>query len=237
MVSLSKLIASKGKKAAEVVRQSIRNKNTMPSRGRPRSEKKTIDAVWMKARMDAVGIRSFAELSRGLGIDKAMMSKSLSGERVFSVKDVARMADTLKTSTDEVMRRLGYDVPKIGVPFVGKVMPDGRVSAVAARKGQQFYVQDAPPGAQALLAEGPPGYVGAVFLYVPQPAGKPVPLTMLGQLCVVEADNHVTPYLGTIVKGSGRGKLAIDLFGLPPDKKIDIETIHAASPVVSIHFQ
>lgn len=204
------------------------------SRGRPKTDKLKIDVAWMKARMAATGFRTWAELSRTVGIDKAMMSKSLTGDRVFSAKDVCSLAEALKSSTDEIMRRIGYELSPRGVMVVGKITGDSTVSFVASRKGEIFNAPDAPPGSVALVAEGLPGYEGAVFVYVEHSGSKPVPLTMFGQLCVVEADKHLMPFLGTLVKGSGRGRMAVALFG--SHEKLEVETVHNASPVVSINF-
>lgn len=204
------------------------------SRGRPKAERLHIDVDWMKARMHDLGFKSWAELSRKLGIDKAMMSKSLTGERAFGVKDVAMLAEALQVQTDEVIRRIGYDVAKRGVMIAGKVTSDARVSAVTPRKGEVFQSDGAPAGAVALVVEGVPGYADAIIVYVPDTKLRPVALSLVGQLCVVEADNHLTPLVGTIVKGAKRDKLVLEL--LCGTGRMEVEHVHSAAPIHAIYF-
>jgi transcriptional regulator with XRE-family HTH domain len=206
---------------------------TPSGRGRPRNEKLNLDVTWMKARMQALRIKSWAELSRTIGMDKAMMSKSLNGERVFTAKDVVRLAEVLQVTADEILRRIGYEMSARGVMVVGKITNDARVSSVAAQKGQIRNVADAPPGAVALVAEGLVGYDDAAFVFVPAQPGRGPSLSSVGQLCIVEADAHITPYLGTLIKGGGK-KLTLELFGI--GTKIEIEQVHTAAPISAIHF-
>jgi len=210
---------------------------TPKKRGRGRPSVDTypfnLDTDWFDARMRDLRIGSWAELARLIGIDKAMLNKSKKGDRIFTVKDVAGLASKLEVSADEIMRRIGYSTSERTVMVVGRVLPDGRISAAGSRKGELQNVPDAPPGAVALTCDGIPGYNEAVFIYVPEKSGKPVPLTVFDQLSVVEADEHLTPLLGTPIKMS-KNRLAIKLFG--SGDRIEVEKLHSAAPIVSIHF-
>lgn len=228
MVSLSRATAALSEKAKRVSTKKTEH------RGRPKAERLEIDVEWMKARMSALGFKSWAELSRKLGIDKAMMSKSLTGDRAFGVREVALLANALQVSTDEVMRRIGYEVDRRGIAISGKITEDAKVSPVTHRKGEIFTAENAPSGAVALVVEGIPGYAGAIFIYSPVTEAKPVPLTLLGQLCVIEADNHLTAFVGTLVKGSTRHKLMLEL--VHGSGKIEVENVHSAAPIHAIYF-
>jgi transcriptional regulator with XRE-family HTH domain len=210
---------------------------TKPTKGRKsvRTDIVQVDKDWFQSRMTALGIRKFAEIARKLGIERSMFTKSLHGERAFTVKDVLGLAAVLQTSPDEICRRIGYDVPMKGVPIVGTVRDDGMVSSVTDRKGQLFQMLDPPDGAQALVGQmnsaALSAYNGATFVH-----SKPITdntLSLFGQLCVVEAEPHVTPYLGTLTKGSGRGKIALETLN---GKRIELIEIHRVSPVILIYF-
>jgi hypothetical protein len=79
------------------------------------------------------------------------------------------------------------------------------------------------------------GFVnGAAFLYLPASEKMPVAATSLGQLCVIEADDHLNPFLGVLQKGIGRGSSNIVLFGT--NETLTVQQVHRASPVIAIHF-
>jgi transcriptional regulator with XRE-family HTH domain len=205
----------------------------MARRGRPKRETVSIDIDWVKTRMKALNLRSFADLARSIGMDKGMLSKSLLGQRVLTTKDVAGLADALKVSADEIMRRFGQEIEHIGVMITGKITADGKVSTVASRKGEVFVAPESPGHTEALVIEGLVGYDNATVIYRPVKPGGQVPLNMIETLCIIEADDHLNPFFGTLVKGAGK-RIAIQLFG--SDKRIDVEKVHVASPVLAIHF-
>lgn len=235
----------KGKSAAKqraTRKQSPKRMKTNLDQGTPaavseESVKTKIDREWFEGRMRQLGIPKWAPIARQIGIDKSMMTRSLNGERAFTANDICGLATVFQTSVAEIMRRVGYDVPKTGAPIVGSVRDNGKVSTVSAKKGELFEMTDPPPGAEAIVgqmesAELAP-YNGVTFVYAASP-DNPTPMSAFGQLCVVEADDHLTPYLGTVVKGKERNSIALELFG--SKERIELKEIHRVSPVITIHF-
>lgn len=194
-----------------------------------------VDKDWFESRMKAVGCRNFAQLGRELGIERALVTRSLSGERVFTPKDVVALAKLFRTTTDEVFLRIGYNIPKRGVPIIGVVRDDGRVSTVTAKKGDVFELAQPPDGAQAIVGEMTSavmaGYDGATFISVPAPKGVQA---AAGQLCLVEIEGHITPYIGKIVKGSTRVKPALEVLG--SGQRIELDRVNAINPIALIYF-
>lgn len=209
----------------------------MTKRGRPPNEVLSIDKAWLDQRLKQHGFKTFAHLARYISLDKAAMVRSLKGERAFTAKDIASLAEVLQATTDEILRRVGYKIPTRGVPIVGKVTQDARVSSVLPQKGQLFQAQDAPPDARALIVEaesGPLAFLnGARIVYQPSTA-KQMPLSLLGELCIVECDNHMTPFVGCLQKGASRNTSSLQLFGT--SEKFAVSVVHSASPVLTIYF-
>lgn len=233
------VLGQRAKRKASVAKRGKLQTTTKPTKNgstiaAPVPEKLVIDREWFEDRMRAKGFHKMAPVARELGIDKSMMLRSLKGERVFTVKDIVGLARVLGTTTSEVCRRIGYPVEKGGVPFVGTVRDDGKVGLVTAKPDDLFYTEEPPPGASAIKAvmqtSSMHAWNGAVFVFAP--AGNP--LAAFGQLCVVEAEGHLTPYLGTIVKGKDRNRVALELFG--GREQIELEDVHRVSPVLRIQF-
>jgi hypothetical protein len=197
-----------------------------------------VDKDWFVRRMKQLNINKWAPIAREIGIEKSMMTRSLNGQREFTTKDIVGLARVLDTTPDEILRHVGYQIPQKGVVIVGNVRDDGKISNVSLRKGELFPMLDPPIGAQAIVGEmssaGLSAYNGATFVYATSDDKNPTPLSAFGQLCVVEATGHLTPYLGTLVKGKERGSTALELFG--GREKIDLTEIQRVSPVVIIHF-
>lgn len=202
--------------------------------GEPKKRLK-VDKDWFAGRMAAAGYKKFAPLAQDIGIRREMFTRSLSGERPFTVEDVIAIAKIFRTTTDEVFAHVGYDLPKRGVKIIGIVRDDGRVSTVTSKKGGVFEMTQPPEGAQAIVGEmssaAMAGYNGATFVCVPMPPGLPA---AAGQLCLVEIEGHVTPYLGKVIKGSSRGKAALEVFG--SGEKIDLDQVNSLSPVAFVYF-
>lgn len=207
-------------------------------RGRPRNVKLNIDAAWLNQRVKQHGYKTFAGLARFIGIDKASMQRSITGERPFTSKDIMNMAAALDTTTDEIMRRVGFPIPERGIPIVGKITPDARVSFVLPKKGTEFFTRDVSPDAKCLIVDAETGSLAfahdAKVVYLPSPPEKPVPVNVTGRLCVVECDNHLTPFLGILGKGATRNTSTLHLFG--SGEKTAVNDVHSASFVLSIHF-
>jgi hypothetical protein len=203
-----------------------------------KDDKPVIDKAWFEGRMRALRIPSWAQVAREIGIEKSMLTRSLQGTRLFTASDVLLMSRVLNAPVEELYRRIGFHVPKKGVPIVGVVRDGGKVSTISAYRGKMFEMLDPPPGAKAIIGELHDARSavcdGATFIYSEADDGNPTPIGAFGQLCVVEAEGYATPLLGVIVKGQGRGKIAIRLFGT--DKVDQLETVYRVSPVSMIVF-
>lgn len=204
-------------------------------RKRTPAEPIPVDIDWFRARLKDRNITQ-RSLAAALKKDAAVLTRILQGKREFEASDVAVIAELLQENTDEVLRRLGAPVVARGVRIAGKITPDGRVSTVSARKGALMHSIDMPANAEALIAEtegGPLGaYNGAAFIYTPTSTDDPAPHECFGRLCIIEADNHLTPLLGTLAKASERGKVTLEVFG--SEEKISVSKVHRASAVVAI---
>lgn len=205
--------------------------------GRPKASRPTADFEWIKHRCAELGLTQ-ADLARALRRDSSMITRSLQGSRAFDGNDIAGLASALQVSTDEVHRRLGHPVPSAGVVIVGKITGDAKVSTVSARKGGRVRAIDIPAGAEAYVAEthGSPleAFAGAHFIAAAVNHDAPVPPDSFGRLCIVEADVHLVPMLGTLGKATQRGHVMLTLFG--SGEQITVQHVHRASPVLAIIF-
>jgi hypothetical protein len=207
-------------------------------RGRPKNEVLAIDKTWLTAQMARAGYRNFSHLARYISLDRAAMLRSLKGERPFTAKDIASMAEALQVTTDEVMRHIGFSIPARGVPISGKVTHDARVSSVIPQKGVLFRAEDHPADAVALVVDAPNGPLSfmheSTLIYRPHPLGEPVPVSIVGTLCIIECDDHLTPFLGHLQKGTSRQTSTLHLFGT--GEKMAVSKVHAAAPILAIYF-
>lgn len=206
-------------------------------KGRPPAVRSLIDLEWIKSRSRELGLTQ-ADLARALTRDSSMITRSLKGERTFDGTDIAHLASVLQVSTDEIHRRLGHEVAARGVAVAGRVTGDARVSTVAARKGARIRALELPAGCEAYVAEtkGTPlaAYDGASFVVAPMDTRHPVPPDAFGRLCIIEADSHLVPMLGTLGKAPARGAVLLTLFGA--GETLTVHTVHRASPVLAIYF-
>jgi hypothetical protein len=206
--------------------------------GRPRIDTTSVDKDWFVKRLREVGLTSQADLARGIESSRVLLTRSLKGDRPFTAKEVASLAAILRTSSDEVLRHIGMPIPPRGALVSGKITGEGKVSTVVARKGALFPYAEAPGGAEALIAEteGTPlaSYHGATFVYLPATEDQPVPPAAMGSWCVVEVDDHLTPFIGALRKGPHRQAMVLEIFGT--NQKMEVRAVHRMSPILSIHF-
>lgn len=206
------------------------------TRGRPKSEPMELDVDWIKERLRELNLKQ-ADLAAALGRNPSLITRSLQGARAFDARDVVELSRVLKVSTDEILRRIGYDVATRGAPIVGKLMGTGQVSPVGARRGLAARSLDFPANAEAIIAEteGSPlaGYHGATFVVEGVNESNPAPMGNVGKLCVVEADEHLVPYVGTLGKGP-RGAATLEVLGT--GEKLTVHRVHRASAVLAIVF-
>ncbi len=208
------------------------------SKGRPKNEPLKIDRDWFQAQMKERHLtqRAVAEI---LGRSPEVLTRQLQGKQTLTPKDVAKLADLFECSSSEVLARLGVPVTEEGVTIAGKILNNGRVSSVFARKGGTVPVMEFPKEAQALIVDAETGplapYNDAAFIVLPPTGGDASTVANFGRLCVVEADEHVTPLVGTLGKGSDRGTISLEVFGV--GEKIKISKVHSVSPVIAILLQ
>lgn len=223
------------KKKQRTARKTKKGKDVIG--GRKKTARPPVDAAWIVARCKELGLTQ-ADLARALRRDSSMITRSLQGARSFDGSDIAGLAQTLQVSTDEIHRRLGHPVPRRGVIVAGKITGDAKVSTVSARKGATVRNLELPPDAEAYVAETEgtalEPYHGATFVVSAMDARNPAPFEAFGRLCIVEADNNLVPYLGTLSKASTRAAVRLTLFGT--GGVVTVREVHRASPVLAIFF-
>lgn len=209
----------------------------MPRTGRPPKERLKIDSDWFNDRLKARGLsqRAAAQI---IGRHASVFTRSLKGTRRFDVDDIVSLRSVLQCSSDDILRRLGYPVESYGVPIIGKITSDGRVSTVTGRKGGTVSIPDMPADARAYVVEADGGtlaaYANAAFIVQEGPAGATIKPEVFGRLCIVEADPHITPVLGVLGKAPQRGAVALTLF--QSSEVIQLQKIHRCSEVLAIVF-
>jgi hypothetical protein len=192
------------------------------------------DGEWFRARMRELNV-SGRQLAAQLQRDPALVSRSLAGERTFDARDVVGLAQILEVSPEEILVRMGFTVGCFGVPIIGRVLGDGRVSTVTPRKGELVANVKTAREARALVVEADKGdfapYNGAAFVYTPDPA-TPVPVTAFGRLCVVECDEEIVPILAVVGRADSRGRSRLTVFATGEEKTA--VKVHSAAPIVKI---
>lgn len=218
------------------LKTAIEGVSVMPRRRRPK-EPLSIDSAWFNDRLRARGLSQRAAASI-IGRHASIFSRSLKGARRFDVDDIVSLRSVLQCSSDEILRRLGYPVESQGVPIVGKITSDGRISTVTGRKGGQVSLPDMPADAKAYVVEADSGalaaYADAAVIVQEGPAGGTVKPEVFGRLCIVEADPHLTPVLGVLGKAPQRGSVALTMFQTA--EAIQLQKIHRCSEVLAIVF-
>lgn len=206
--------------------------------GRPPREKLNVDKKWFDDRMRDLKLTQSA-VAVAIGRDRTVLNRALAGTRTPTGQEIAGLHRVLKASAREILKRLGYQVAQEGVPVVGKIMGDSKISTVTARKGVVLDIAGFPHDAHAYVAEteGTPlsAYEGAAFVCQIAPVGQtPVPPEAVGRLAVVEADAHPLPMLGTVNKVLSRGSVAFTLFGT--NERLSLQKVHRVEVVLGIKF-
>lgn len=203
----------------------------------PGAPKPTIDVAWFAKRRQAVGVTQ-EDMAEAIGRSKSLITKILKGERTLDAADVAGFAKVLQVSPDEILRRLGLDAAAAGVPIVGKVLGDGRVSYMSSKVGQRLPIAPPAARAEALIAEtngtALASFDGAAFIFVRSTAEKPVPPNAFGRLCIIEAEGQIVPLLATMARPNERGRASLEVF--QTGEKITTPNVLRASPVLQVVF-
>ena len=229
---ISKLADAAKKKLKDELEMRSRRTTPAPAKG-----KAIVDVKWFNARRLELGIEQ-QDIAAAIGRSKSMISRILNGQRTLDAHDVAGLAAILKTSPDEILRRLGIAVSAPGVRVTGTVLADGRISNVSAKVGSEIPMVGVPANSEAVVAasDGPTiaTFAGAAFVFVRSGADNPVPPDTFGKLCVIEAEGQVVPVLATMVKTPERGKMTLEVF--QTGEKITTPRILRASAVIQILF-
>lgn len=206
--------------------------------GRPPAERPPVNKKWFDDRIRELKLTQH-QVAVAIGKDRSVFNKALSGSRPTTAKEIAGLQRVLKVSAKEILRHLGYPVSEEGVPINGRVMGDGRVAPISARKGETLEISGFPQDAHAYVAEteGTPlsAYDGAVFICRRASTVQgPIPPEAVGRLAVVEADAHIVPMLGTINKVLNRGAVAFTTFG--SNERLSLQKVHRVEIVLAIKF-
>lgn len=201
-------------------------------RGRPPTERRKPDREWFLDEMEKAGL-SQNKIARLLGKQGSIITHLLWGNREIKIDEAIMFANVLKKPIDLVLRKAGYpELHQLTIRIVGKVTGDATVSMVTSRRGP-FPAAGYPENAVAYVVEteGTPlaAYHGAVVVAadpseVAVDSKGALPFDAFGRLCIVEAEDHKMPLLGTLGKAPARGSVTFTLFGLN-------ETIALAKPL------
>lgn len=212
-----------------------RKKRRMSRKAKSSAPETQPDLRWVRARIAESGKSQNAFAADVLGISGTTLVKSLTGTRPFNVADVARLARGFSLPADEILRRLGYDVPRQTVPITGRVTSDALVSPITARRGEALPVPHRPRGCVAAIFEtrhGPlAAYDGAYVLYVPRTTVEP---DAVARLAIIECDAAELPILGIAQRASQPGRVEIAPFGGLPI--LVAKRTQSISPVFSLFF-
>lgn len=196
-------------------------------KGRPFRERRNVDTKWLQEKFKQTGLsqRAIAEAIMRAPSD---LSRSIRGKRAFNIDDVADLARFLRVSTDEFMRRIGYDIEPRGIPIVGTVTRNGRVSSITNRKGEMLKIGEFGSDCVAYVRDDD----SAVFV-----VGKsisPPPPDAVGRLCIVEADGELMPVVGTLGKSPQRGAVTLEVLGT--DERLTLTKIISAAVVLAVIY-
>lgn len=203
-------------------------------RGRPKQESLKVDTKWFD-NLVRTRFPTQAAMNRTMKMHPSVYSRGKGGKRSFSILHLIALHETFRIPLNELLHRMGYKVPRQGVRVIGKITGDSKASTVSARRGDTAVIGDFPSGARAYLAETQKSilaaYHGAAFVCQETDS---VPAEAFGRLCVVGADEHLLPILGTIDKALGRQPMTLTVFGT--SERIPVQKLHSVSIVVAIVF-
>ena len=216
--------------------EAIASDDAMP---RTPAERRTPDTDWFKRKIRASGLEQRA-LAEKIGKDHTAFSRMVTGKRPWSLSDIVVVANEMGWPVEDLIRHAGYpELQSRGLSIKGKITADAKVSTVTPRKGETTVAVSTgfPRGAVAYIGdmEGSAlaAYHGAEFIAPGDPANGKVE-TALGRLAIVEADDHLTPLLGVIGKGSHRQTVNLTLFGT--GEVLPLKAVHRATVVLAIVF-
>jgi transcriptional regulator with XRE-family HTH domain len=193
------------------------------------------DAEYLKAAMEAAGLNQ-AELAQRIMITSnkpgSMLSRSLKGDRPFTLWEVVGMAKQLKRDLYELATKVGVPIEPPGVPVVGKITAESRASPVIGyRKGQLVPFTHPSPNLAAYIYE-PTGTVFIADKGSDDQMRADDFLDALDRPCIVAADSYDLPLLGKLERAAKRGIKALRLY-YGGDVK-ELTKIHSVEIVIDI---
>jgi transcriptional regulator with XRE-family HTH domain len=81
------------------------------------------DREWFKRRQSLVGLNQ-NDLARSMGADPAMVTNLFKSGAGASIRRVLMLADLLKVTPHEIIRRLGYLIGSVGIEVKGRITAD-----------------------------------------------------------------------------------------------------------------
>ncbi|WP_414464396.1 helix-turn-helix domain-containing protein [Hyphomicrobium sp. DY-1] len=169
-----------------------------------------VDRAWFQARTKDEGL-SLRAVARELGLDPSSFNRTLKGTRRMQVHELAGLARLLRVPPDEVLARVGFPVASVEVPIVGRITADGEVHAATPRKNEILRAPpDAPSGLQAYVFDT----VGSPLALWDQSIAFVLPRTSIaaedvGRLAVVDSKGKRPQMLGSVTKGTSRGRMRV----------------------------
>lgn len=193
-----------------------------------------IDSDWFDQRLQALGFNR-ARLANMMGVHRSIVTRMLKGQREISPAEASELATYLQAPYDEVIRRLGVNVPRDDrqvSPIVGLVDDRGQVITKTVPAPRRA---DRPPGAgddvAGLRIDTPGSWLDGAVLYYGQ--AVTVEPEAVGRLAVVETRDG-SKYARVLKHGNARGKWrTVNLAGDSDNRDIDLKW---ATPVLWIRL-
>jgi hypothetical protein len=210
-----------------------------------------VDKKWFQDRIRELGT-SQREISRIMTGNPASLALMLmeddlvlpgSGKTVkprkLKLEEVPVLANLLDTTIDEIMMRLGIDIPKSAkantVPCVGMVDETGTITDSVAGQAVDSPA-DVSGSTKAVIfrsLHGDHPQHGWVYYFDDPGKDRPVDADSLNKLCLVKIGEHETPRLGIVRRGLERGKF--DVFNAFTNERIvGAVAVRSARPITWI---
>lgn len=193
-----------------------------------------IDSAWFDQRLQVLGFNK-SRLANMMGVHRSIVTRMLKGEREVSPAEAADLANYLQTPYEEIIRRIGIDVPRDdrhASPVVGIVGLDGTISAKGIPAPRRV---DRPAGAGDDVAglrvvNGGSWLDGAVLYYGNAVKVEP---EAVGRLAVIETRDG-SKYARILKHGNARGRWrTVSLQGETDQRDIEVKW---ATPVLWIRL-
>jgi hypothetical protein len=171
-----------------------------------------------------------------MGADPAMVTNLFKSGAGASIRRILMLADLLKVTPHEIIRRLGYLIGSVGIEVKGRITADCRFSPVTERLGERLpypgHPADAAAGvfdtATASINSPMAAYSEGAVIYLPA-SDRAV---HVGHLCIVESADHPLPILGVIHRSD-----RTDAYPVTPFDGAPCARIVRANRVLAIHVR